>query len=678
MAAEPPGECVPRQHCCRGMACTTAAVALSTCFVYATALPLTVLRLAWPSVGWCCRNALQLVWYRAMNALLLACFFHRTGGKYLLHVHGPPAVVQSALHGTAPVQAFDLLRSVQHPVPMRQRQQLHHGVARLERALRRAACPPALREAVLAVHTPLLHTWLAVHAAVASLLGAWRPAAPVESIKREQEREREQEQAVKLPAQVHTESMPAPSQTLVVANHPSELDPFLMMPALDALGGLPAMLTVLKAELRNVPVLGWGCRMFDYIFLQRRADRDLPAIADAAKFMARLPPAAETWLPFLGEAPASVVLFPEGTVLWPGAVARSRAFAASNGKAQLLTLLQPRFRALQQLLQHNPRITRILDLTLTYTDELLHGQTAETYGEGRSFQRLAWHRGAVPHTVHVDARYLDAAPFREDVEAALQALWVQKDAIIQRRLLGKTPVGVLPRFPCSVDKVATSCQRSATTALVPWLGGTSAPKTVLTKDRRSVETAILEAAAQRMAAQGPWASLIASWQDWSVVLAQQLQQHTAAILHHRLRHGANVHGAVMAQPQPMATTPTAQDGDPQPTSHTVVLQAPTPVTTRAGVLLSAVAGALSMGPAISAPLFVALALALTIAWAQTALCMRRCCRSRAYASRVSWWPLLLVAAVACGVIGCVWTHPTAALNYLGLTLLLFYGPMLLL
>lgn len=76
----------------------------------------------------------------------------------------------------------------------------------------------------------------------------------------------------------------------------------------------PFLVLVLKDELKQVPFYGWCMQVMVYMFLSRKRDNDLPHMRRCFEYYRQLQ-----------AVPSSMFIFPEGTDLHPGAIARSDA-----------------------------------------------------------------------------------------------------------------------------------------------------------------------------------------------------------------------------------------------------------------------------------------------------------------------------------------------------------------
>ena len=153
---------------------------------------------------------------------------------------------------------------------------------------------------------------------------------------------------------------------LVIANHQVDADGLVVWAFLDMLaashpangggrGGwyphecffspLSGLKILLKADLINVPIFGWGMWFFEYVFLARNWQKDRkPLISKLSSFRED------------GLAP-HVLIFPEGTTLNKRTQDKGNAYAEARGRPTFTHLISPRttgFHACLEAMTHGP------------------------------------------------------------------------------------------------------------------------------------------------------------------------------------------------------------------------------------------------------------------------------------------------------------------------------------
>jgi len=128
------------------------------------------------------------------------------------------------------------------------------------------------------------------------------------------------------------------TRQLFLSNHPTRLDWAFLWAFFAGSDTLHALKIAMK-DMSKVPVFGWGCAAFSFIFL-KRTDRD----ADLAVIQRNL----KTQLGLGGNSSSgnardvALLLFPEGTDLSPSNRAKSHAFAQEKGLPLWNRVLKPK------------------------------------------------------------------------------------------------------------------------------------------------------------------------------------------------------------------------------------------------------------------------------------------------------------------------------------------------
>lgn len=159
--------------------------------------------------------------------------------------------------------------------------------------------------------------------------------------------------------------------------------------------GSASLIILLKKQLKNIPVLGWGMQFYHFIFLSRSWATDKHdltlALSDLAA-RAKSRPRAGLWL----------LIFPEGTITSDEERAKSVSYSTKEGMPDYVNLLQPRTTGLQfclrTLLPQTPDL-HLLDLTIGYPGVPRGGYAQEWYGLKSVFQK-----GISPPTIHIHLR----------------------------------------------------------------------------------------------------------------------------------------------------------------------------------------------------------------------------------------------------------------------------------
>mmetsp|Transcript_22820 Transcript_22820/g.73441 ORF Transcript_22820/g.73441 Transcript_22820/m.73441 type:complete len:365 (-) Transcript_22820:26-1120(-) len=148
------------------------------------------------------------------------------------------------------------------------------------------------------------------------------------------------------------------SQQLVIANHRTEIDWFYFWPLAARWGGQSMVRIMLKSELRHAPGPGWAMQLHRFPFVFRDWVKDEHGLREFLSFFhqSRLP----LWM----------FMFPEGTALYPPALAKSQAFARKNGLPVYKYVLNPRVRGFThcaRLMREEGQLEAVVDATIGFT-----------------------------------------------------------------------------------------------------------------------------------------------------------------------------------------------------------------------------------------------------------------------------------------------------------------------
>ncbi|KAJ2388261.1 hypothetical protein GGI23_006093 [Coemansia sp. RSA 2559] len=176
---------------------------------------------------------------------------------------------------------------------------------------------------------------------------------------------------------------------------------------------------ILKAELKRVPVFGWGMRFFDFIFLQRKWSDDEKTFADHTQRIVE------------HDDPAWLLIFPEGTVVCNKRTAISNSYADKMGLRRPEHTLLPRAKGTHVCLTRlRSRIPYLYDLTIGY-EGLKKGDIPEDeYGLVSMYGKRVY-----PREVHIHVRRYAVSDIPEDEERFtewMHRVYVEKDKRMAR------------------------------------------------------------------------------------------------------------------------------------------------------------------------------------------------------------------------------------------------------
>lgn len=186
-----------------------------------------------------------------------------------------------------------------------------------------------------------------------------------------------------------------PGGTVFIANHQIYTDwVFLWWLTYTArLGGF--VYIVLKASLKKLPILGYGMKNYDFIFLSRKWETDKVVMGNqlasidanargkgtvAGKEPMKTTTSKDVWPAGEDKSrtwPYSLHIFPEGTNLSANTRRKTLAYAGKVGRAPFKHLLLPRTTGLRySLLKLRDTVDEVYDITLAYS-----GLKASDYGQ---------------------------------------------------------------------------------------------------------------------------------------------------------------------------------------------------------------------------------------------------------------------------------------------------------
>eukprot|EP00924_Labyrinthula_sp_SR-Ha-C_P005198 maker-scaffold_1-snap-gene-24.14-mRNA-1 protein AED:0.01 eAED:0.01 QI:115/1/1/1/1/1/3/173/483 len=135
------------------------------------------------------------------------------------------------------------------------------------------------------------------------------------------------------------------SPKILICNHSTEADWFYVWMLTKLVDGKVGQIDysgnlkiTLKDELKNIPIFGWGCLAFQFIFLKRKWEFDEATIISSVnRFMKSSSP---TWF----------LIFPEGNTVNTSSVMKCKEFAKKNSRPVLDKVLLPRRKGLEAII----------------------------------------------------------------------------------------------------------------------------------------------------------------------------------------------------------------------------------------------------------------------------------------------------------------------------------------
>ncbi|OQS05751.1 lysocardiolipin acyltransferase [Thraustotheca clavata] len=198
---------------------------------------------------------------------------------------------------------------------------------------------------------------------------------------------------------------------LLISNHRTEIDWLLHWNFAMKIGRHDRIMTMLKAPLKNVPLIGWALNILKFPFVQRNWAEDQQSLARIINAYKSRP--WGTWL----------AMFPEGTALYSKTFTESQEFAKSKNRTPLNFVLEPRLKGFTLCIdKFQPDY--ILDMTMAYPE----------LREGIRPSPLRILRGQFPRAVHFHVRRftLDEVMAAESTDIWLYDRFTAKEELLSK------------------------------------------------------------------------------------------------------------------------------------------------------------------------------------------------------------------------------------------------------
>ncbi|KAI5474612.1 lysocardiolipin and lysophospholipid acyltransferase [Pseudohyphozyma bogoriensis] len=163
-----------------------------------------------------------------------------------------------------------------------------------------------------------------------------------------------------------------------------------------------AILIVLKASIRSIPLIGWACSLWGFIFLARNW------ALDKGPFKRQLERVSRRLKGDVGEEKLALLIFPEGTILTDNTKPVSDKYAEKLGVPNFKYSLLPRstglFFTLRTLSSTLPTVS-LIDLTIGYPSGT--GAAGPDHWPQDYIDLTSWFKGVGPPAIHVHLRVFD-------------------------------------------------------------------------------------------------------------------------------------------------------------------------------------------------------------------------------------------------------------------------------
>lgn len=176
---------------------------------------------------------------------------------------------------------------------------------------------------------------------------------------------------------------------------------------------------ILKESLKNIPIVGWGCQFYNFIFLARNWEEDQRRFKKHLDLLNK--PNDPMWL----------IIFPEGTNLSASTREKSKKWAEKNGLQDMKHQLLPRSTGLRFCLNELKDTTKWLyDCTIAY-----EGVPPGQFGQDIFTLRSSFFEGRPPKSVNMHWRrfHIDTIPYQNTkaFEVWLRNRWREKDYMLE-------------------------------------------------------------------------------------------------------------------------------------------------------------------------------------------------------------------------------------------------------
>ncbi len=144
------------------------------------------------------------------------------------------------------------------------------------------------------------------------------------------------------------------NRVLVISNHPTVLDVIYLVLWAKEKNRLGDLFFVCKSSLSQMPIIGNLIKQTQCL-VSKNFEEDRDNIIDFCKKLS-------------SQKSYILIIFPEGTTLFPETQLKSQLFAQKNNKVVFENVLYPRHKGLELIIK-NLIIEQIVDLTLLYEDD---------------------------------------------------------------------------------------------------------------------------------------------------------------------------------------------------------------------------------------------------------------------------------------------------------------------
>lgn len=145
---------------------------------------------------------------------------------------------------------------------------------------------------------------------------------------------------------------------LIISNHVNEFDFYVFSSLFKDTKTMENLKFVMKPEMKSIHGVYQILDLLDFLTIQRDISFDSKIIADYCTNIKNK------------KRKVNMIIFPEGTIITENTLKRSNTFRKERNLEEYENVLSPKYRGFQIMLDSlkNSHITKLLDLTFTYTD----------------------------------------------------------------------------------------------------------------------------------------------------------------------------------------------------------------------------------------------------------------------------------------------------------------------
>ncbi|GBG31411.1 1-acyl-sn-glycerol-3-phosphate acyltransferase 3 [Hondaea fermentalgiana] len=265
---------------------------------------------------------------------------------------------------------------------------------------------------------------------------------------------------------------------LLICNHATDVDwIYQLMPmtvvnfgTTDLSGSVKIFL---KQEVKNIPIVGWGCALFEFVFLKRDWAVDRLRIENSLTRFCK------------DGGPITVILYPEGSTVNTRTLDKCRTFARVQGRPEFDLTLLPRVRGFahicETLAKHSPTgDVDVFDQTMafdTYSGEVPDWEMGFKRNVDTgvpNFQTMFL--GRASRRCHIDSRRFSYRQLKQEYQDSLEnwldERWARKESLLREFIEHQQfdSLGAEPRLSVPVNGSIRRSLMAVTFYIAMWVG----------------------------------------------------------------------------------------------------------------------------------------------------------------------------------------------------------------